>query len=111
LITLLLIIWFQFELGFPPYNIAYLSSGTPLGLFSNRISNLSRILKHIMPETAKKSSTYVQNRRRKRHRKARRCLGRSKLAAAALSTATAVAVTGNRRKKPLTDENNGPGWI
>ena len=45
----------------PPYNIAYLSSATPLGLFSNRISNLSRKLKHIMPETAKKSSTHVQN--------------------------------------------------
>jgi len=44
-----------------PYNIAYLSSATPLGLFSNRISNLSRKLKHIMPETAKKSSTHVQN--------------------------------------------------
>jgi hypothetical protein len=44
-----------------PYNIVYFSPAAPLGLFSNRISNLSRKLKHILPGTAQKSGTYVQN--------------------------------------------------
>ena len=44
-----------------PYTIICFSSAMLLGLVSNRVPNLFRKLKHIMPETAPKPCTYVQN--------------------------------------------------